>query len=51
MPLRHRHVYAAVLRRGLRAGDVNQPRSSLHVVQVRAAAQPRSARFELVGFA
>lgn len=50
MPLRHRHAYAAVLRRGLPAGDLNRRGSSPHT-RVRAAAQPRSARFELVGFA
>ena len=51
MPLQHRHGYAADLHRGLPAGDINQPRSSppRNPVRVRAALQPRSARFELVG--
>ena len=59
MPLQHRRGYAADLHRGLPAGDITQPRSSPHhpdadanvdvvVVRVRAAIQPRSARFELV---
>ena len=50
MPLQHRHGYAAGLHRGLPAGDINRPRSSPHDRRrVRAATQPRSARFELVG--
>jgi len=48
MPLQHRHGYAADLHRGLPASDITQPRSSPHR-RVRAALQPRSARFELVG--
>ena len=48
MPLRLRHVYAADFRRGLPAGDINRFGSSPLIVRVRAAAQPRSARFELV---
>jgi hypothetical protein len=48
MPLRLRHVYAADLQRGLPAGDINRLGSSPHIVWVRAAAQPRSVRFELV---
>jgi hypothetical protein len=51
MPLRPRHVYAADLRRGLPADDIDRLRSSPHLVRVRAAAQPTSARVELVGFA
>ena len=51
MPLRLRHGYAADLHRGLPTGDINQPKSSPHVaVEVRAATQPRSVRFELVVF-
>ena len=51
MPLRPRHGYAADLHRDLPAGDINQPGSSLCrrvAAEVRAAAQPTSARFELV---
>src|SRR3954447_14616265 len=59
MPLQHRRGYAADLHRGLPTGDITQPRSSptathgdanvvVAVVRVRAAIQPRSARFELV---
>jgi len=50
--LQHRHGYAAAIHRGLPVGDVTRPRSSPHnndVMRVRAALQPRSARFELVG--
>jgi hypothetical protein len=50
MPLRHYHGYAADLHRGLPAGDINRPRSSPRKPRVRAATQPISARFELVGF-
>ena len=51
MPLQHRHGYAAGLHRGLPTGDTNRPRSSPpdQTARVRAATQPRSARFELVG--
>ncbi len=63
MPLQHRHGYAADLHRGLPTGDITQSRSSPDhhtdpadepglggaVTGVRAAIQPRSARFELVG--
>ena len=51
MPLRHRHGYAAGLPRGLLTGDIDRSRSSPHLVRMRAAAQPRSARLELVVFA
>ena len=51
MLLRLRHGYAADIHRGLSTGDINRPESSLHVaVEVRAATQPRSVRFELVAF-
>ena len=51
MPLRHRHGYAAGLPRGLPAGDIEPTVKSSHIgVRVRAAAKPRSVRFELVGF-
>ncbi len=51
MPLRHRHDYAAGLHRGLRTEGTNPiPEFPVHnVIRVRAAAQPKSARFELVG--
>ncbi len=49
MPLPHRHDYAADLHRGLPAGDIEPtqgvPRPES---RVRAAAQPTSARLELV---
>jgi hypothetical protein len=50
MPLQHRRGYAADLHRGLPTGDITQPGSSPPriVWRVRAAIQPRSARFELV---
>jgi hypothetical protein len=51
MPLQPRHDYAADLHRGLPAGDINQPKeflADIAVGRVRAATQPRSARFELV---
>ncbi len=58
MPLQHRHGYAADLHRGLPTGDITQSKSSPDhhtdtalgdvVIGVRAAIQPRSARFELV---
>jgi hypothetical protein len=52
MPLRHRHGYAADLHRGLRTGDIEPAvEFPAHIAQVRTAAQPRSARFELVGLA
>jgi hypothetical protein len=40
MPLRLRHGDAADFHRGLPTGDINQPKSSLHVMRVRAATQP-----------
>ncbi len=50
MPLQHRHGYAAGLHRGLPTGETHRPGSSPHtMVRVRAATQPRSVRFELVG--
>lgn len=50
LPLQHRHDYAAVLHRGLRVGDFDRPRSYRHdSCRMRAALQPISARFELVG--
>ncbi len=50
MPLQPRHGYAAGLHHGLPNGDIDRSRSSPHnnIVRVRAATQPRSARFELV---
>src|SRR5262249_44415977 len=51
MPLQPRHGYAAGLPRGLPAGDITRPGSSppgVIAARVRVAAQPRSARFELV---
>ena len=58
MPLQHRYGYAAGLHRSLPTGDITQSRSSPDhhtdttgdgvVIGVRAAIQPRSARFELV---
>ncbi len=50
MPLRHRRIYAAGLRCGLPADDMQPTRGVPHPYgRVRAAIQPRSARFELVG--
>lgn len=49
MPLRLRHTYAAVLQRGLPADDFYRHGSSPIQMRVRAAAQPISAGFELVG--
>jgi hypothetical protein len=50
MPLQPRHGYAADLHHGLPTGETYRPRSSPPPrVRVRAATQPRSARFELVG--
>jgi hypothetical protein len=48
MPLPHRHDCAADIHRGLPAGDINRPGSSPPERRVRAAAQPTSARLELV---
>ena len=51
MPLRYRHGYAAVLPRGLPAGDIDRRGSfQHHSGPVRTATQPRSVRFELVVF-
>ncbi len=48
--LQHRHDYAAVLHRGLPAGDITRPGSSSHdLVRVRTALRPRSTRFEPLG--
>jgi hypothetical protein len=44
MPLRLRHGYAAGIHRGLPIGNINQPRSSPHFVQIRTATQPISVR-------
>jgi len=50
MSLRHRHAYAADLRRGLPGRRHENDRGvARHQLRARAAAQPRSARFELVG--
>jgi hypothetical protein len=49
MPLPHRHDYAADLHRGLPTGDINRPKEfPANIQRVRAAAQPTSARLELV---
>lgn len=49
MPLPLRHDYAAGIHRGLPTGDINRPRSSpTRMGRVRMAAQPTSARLELV---
>ena len=48
MPLQPRHAHAAVFRRGLPVDDIDRHGSSPLLPRVRAAAQPRSARFELV---
>ncbi len=45
MPLRHRHAYAAVLRRGLPTGDINRRGSSPHSAGARRGpAQIRQVR-------
>lgn len=50
IPLRHRHAYPAALRRGLPAGDIEPAQKSpANMKRACTAAQPPSARFELVG--
>jgi hypothetical protein len=48
MPLPQRHDYAAGLHRGLRAGDIDRPRSSPPPSAGAHGNQPTSARLELV---
>ena len=50
LPLRPRHAYPAALQRGLPAGDIEPAQESpANIQRACTAAQPRSARFELVG--